>query len=1153
MDQSAPLLYPKNRDQVIESLEEDLRQTLAGWNGPEKGPGRAMIRLFSRLSDLSVQRLNQVPDKHFLAFLNSAGVDFVPPAAAVTELAFTLADDGPDTVTVVRGTQMATAGTETEEEVVFETERDVTLTKARLVKVLALDGRSASDRTGEALGDEPASWPAFEGSVERERVFFLGDDHLFRFDDETQRAGATVTLTVNLETPGQPEKERWAIVWSYFDGTSWTPLPKDSVVDGTHHFSQNGQVTLKHLPQLVEHETGAALALVLSGGEGRKHLPVIRSIQGSRSISLASVPAQSAELVSAMQSGTAFVPLDRSGEFFPLGQKPARLDALYIRDDQVFARTGGTCVLSMTVAHAPDQVTTTDAAIVWEYAGPSGWTPIPGATDTTGHFRKAAAVSYSFTVQPMKRTKVNGVEGLWIRARLHSGSYEKPGSVTRDGDSVRWNPPVLAAPMISRFTMTLSFTEAAGKPMALSRAMSRVDGMIRDFSREMGQLKGFSPFSANDEGPSLYLGFDRPFSPETWVQIRVDVDEDAMEEEYGTPVIFEYHTGEITKPLGVSDGTLGLKTRGFLGFFAPPDHGAAEISGTRAFWFRLRPETPGRPGPYLKTMATNTVPAVNAETFSDVILGSSDGKAGQTFRLPRPRVLPGTVLAVLEPDRPSEADLDILGTELSQSDGPGPVFPCESDRWVRWVEVPDFYASGPSSRHFALDPVNGTVRFGDGERGAIPPVGQNNIRLVTVRSHDGARGNVKAHAVTVVRNPVGGLAAIKRVTNVEAAAGGSDLETLDDIRQRGPQRLKHRDRAVTLEDFAWLAREASREVKNARCFPVTDALGLTKAGHVTVVITPESRDRKPVPGPALIRKVRSFLESHALANLMADRNIHVKGPSFVECSVNITVTPLYPEQSDQVELAILKRLDDFLHPLSGGPERKGWDLGRDLYLSEISAEIEQVDGVDHVGAVTLSGSIQQCRLNFAKEKGRHRPAPFDLVPGIRVATFDEEVRFLLADPAEAGSLLQTLTVTGFKAGDRVSLVSSTQEEILDAIDISRVEALAGNTPAWNIDFGVPFERPADWDRVAGLMSADKQLRMRVTGEARLDASGNIAGVTVRGFDTADRICLVQASIRSPDLSFIPVSAVEFATDRVSVPLDCLVYSGTHDVTMTIGD
>lgn len=169
MDITAPELYRLTRDQAIEALEDDLRSPDIGWDGREGGPGWAFVRLFGRLSDLAVQRLNQVPDKHFFAFLNAAGIDFVPPTPAETELTFTLADDAPPSILVAQGSQMATAKSETEAEIVFETVKDVTLSKTSLIRAVTIDPRCVSDRTDEAKGIEDTSWPGFEGAVERVR------------------------------------------------------------------------------------------------------------------------------------------------------------------------------------------------------------------------------------------------------------------------------------------------------------------------------------------------------------------------------------------------------------------------------------------------------------------------------------------------------------------------------------------------------------------------------------------------------------------------------------------------------------------------------------------------------------------------------------------------------------------------------------------------------------------------------------------------------------------------------------------------------------------------------------------------------------------------------------------------------------------------
>jgi predicted phage baseplate assembly protein len=152
--------------------------------------------------------------------------------------------------------------------------------------------------------------------------------------------------------------------------------------------------------------------------------------------------------------------------------------------------------------------------------------------------------------------------------------------------------------------------------------------------------------------------------------------------------------------------------------------------------------------------------------------------------------------------------------------------------WVRWHQVEDFYFSNPSSRHFTLDPISGQIRFGDGSRGKIPPVGRDNIRALIYRTHNGVSGNVAAGNVTALRNPRGDLANIKVVTNHEATGGGADQEPVEQVKLRGPQTLKHRQRAVAMEDYEWLAREAGGDLAQVWCLPTRNPLGLSKAGWV---------------------------------------------------------------------------------------------------------------------------------------------------------------------------------------------------------------------------------------------------------------------------------------------------------------------------------
>lgn len=86
--------------------------------------GLALIRIFGRMAALVSDRLNQVPEKHFLTFLDLIGTQLQPPQPAKVPLTFSLAEGRPDDLEafVPLGTQVAAPSAEGQEEVVFETE-----------------------------------------------------------------------------------------------------------------------------------------------------------------------------------------------------------------------------------------------------------------------------------------------------------------------------------------------------------------------------------------------------------------------------------------------------------------------------------------------------------------------------------------------------------------------------------------------------------------------------------------------------------------------------------------------------------------------------------------------------------------------------------------------------------------------------------------------------------------------------------------------------------------------------------------------------------------------------------------------------------------------------------------------------------------------
>src|SRR5208282_2929632 len=98
-----------------------------------------------------------------------------------------------------------------------------------------------------------------------------------------------------------------------------------------------------------------------------------------------------------------------------------------------------------------------------------------------------------------------------------------------------------------------------------------------------------------------------------------------------------------------------------------------------------------------------------------------------------------------------------------------------------WNAVPSLYQQGPSAQVFAtLNQSDGTtdVLFGDGVEGATLPTGQNNLQA-NYRIGLGSAGNVAAGAIsTLIDRPLG----VSGVTNPQAATGGGDPDSIDDIR-----------------------------------------------------------------------------------------------------------------------------------------------------------------------------------------------------------------------------------------------------------------------------------------------------------------------------------------------------------------------------------
>jgi predicted phage baseplate assembly protein len=229
----------------------------------------------------------------------------------------------------------------------------------------------------------------------------------------------------------------------------------------------------------------------------------------------------------------------------------------------------------------------------------------------------------------------------------------------------------------------------------------------------------------------------------------------------------------------------------------------------------------------------------------------------------------------------------------------------------------------------------------------IPP---GNARIaVTYRSGGGTAGNVPQRAISELR---AAMPYIASATNLLPARGGAPVETLASLAARGPQRIRHRGRALAASDYEWLAREASTAVANARCLDVTAPDGRVMRGWVTVIVLPDDISPAPVPDAELLGRVRAYLAQRAPAGV-SDR-LSVGGPRYRVASVAADIVVRVGADPGEVETNVRDGLARFLHPVHGGPDDAGWSFGATLYVSQIARVIGRVAGVDRSSSLELA-------------------------------------------------------------------------------------------------------------------------------------------------------------------------------------------------------
>ena len=303
------------------------------------------------------------------------------------------------------------------------------------------------------------------------------------------------------------------------------------------------------------------------------------------------------------------------------------------------------------------------------------------------------------------------------------------------------------------------------------------------------------------------------------------------------------------------------------------------------------------------TINANIALATHGETVSE-IMGSGD--ASQLFQSLTLHQSPLTYVSALTPS----GDQSTLQVRVND---------------ILWHEVPMLYGQGPKDRIFVTrrdDNEVTSVQFGDGQTGARPPTGQNNISAA-YRKGIGHEGMVKAGKITqLMSRPLG----LKGVTNLLEASGAADPESLADARKNAPLTVLTLDRVVSMDDYEAFSRSFAGIAKALATW-TWDGQGqrvlVTVAGTGGADVGPDLQSN-------LVGAMLKFGDPHVSIRVLPYRHASFRLESWIKIS------------PDYLANNVLAAVEDSLRSQFSFDQRS---FGQPVTLSEVISVIQGVPGV----------------------------------------------------------------------------------------------------------------------------------------------------------------------------------------------------------------
>jgi predicted phage baseplate assembly protein len=245
----APNLDDRRFQSLVDEAKRLVMQRCPEWSDHNvSDPGITLIETFAYMTDQLLYRLNRVPDRNYVRFLDLIGVKLFPPTAASTGVTYWLSAPQETVITVPIGSEVATprgdAGTPA---IVFTTvsELDIIPSEARYIASIPTGGTWRNHTDSINL----APFSCFSPQPVPEETLLVG------LSVAVPRCAVNLRFDCEIEGVGVDPTDP-PLVWEAFDGAEWVPCEVDK--DTTGGLNRQGDVVI-HIPE--SHEMGLVQSL----------------------------------------------------------------------------------------------------------------------------------------------------------------------------------------------------------------------------------------------------------------------------------------------------------------------------------------------------------------------------------------------------------------------------------------------------------------------------------------------------------------------------------------------------------------------------------------------------------------------------------------------------------------------------------------------------------------------------------------------------------------------------------------------------------------------------------------------------------------------------------------------------------------------------